>query len=153
MEPIADLQLIHKEAQENFDGPASHLTAYSPSLNSIYSEVNGAPPHEHMLAPLHAALQYLLQNPGIPNWIANVKNMGILEQESADWIANEYTTVVNQHGIRRLANVVPESAFGEAAMEQWTEGAAKAGVEGKMFTDLEEAKRWIKEGQTEQAVS
>ena len=81
-----------------------------------------------------------------PNYIADLTNQGYIAREDQQWMFNEIMPEVAQHGMRRIAAVVPENM--DKAVQVYYKGInetlSKLGMIQKFFFTMNDAIEWIK---------
>ena len=114
-------------------------------LQAVLETTVGSPTYQQLRDAHEAAIALMASDKGptLYKWLADVQRMGVLDVEASDYINEEVAAQTSQQGLKYLASVVPADVFGEMAVDAWTEAAAQAGITGKLFTSVEEARAWL----------
>jgi hypothetical protein len=77
-------------------------------------------------------------------WLSDDRNNGPLNDEDSAWCQNDWFPRVVAAGWKFWAIVMPKKVIGVMNMRKFTEDYAKAGVIVNVFSDPEEALKWLK---------
>lgn len=90
-----------------------------------------------------------------PNYIADLTDQGYIAREDQQWMFNEIMPEAGQHGMRRIAAVVPASA--DKAVQVYYKGInetlGKLGINQKFFFTMQEASEWIRKENEKSSLS
>ena len=88
----------------------------------------------------------IVKDTGIDKFLSDTSEMKVMPKENQEWIQNEWFPMAMQTKLRRVAFLVPNSAFGKASVEATNSQAQQAGnITIRNFTNREEAIQWLKE--------
>lgn len=77
--------------------------------------------------------------------IGNTLTSEVVKQADADWVANYANPILRQHGLRRIAFIVPESVLAQWSVERFVREADEASLMIEYFDCLDNATAWIAE--------
>jgi hypothetical protein len=68
-----------------------------------------------------------------------------VKQADTDWVASYANPILMQHGLRRIAFIVPESVLGQWSVDHFMQETAEQDLMIQYFGNLDAAKAWIAE--------
>lgn len=80
---------------------------------------------------------------GAQKWLSDDRKNGPLSPADGDWAENNWGPRVMAAGWKFWAIVLPEKILGEMNMRVWIELYLKKGVTVQVFSDPDEALRWL----------
>ncbi|MBC5772561.1 hypothetical protein H8S95_00665 [Pontibacter sp. KCTC 32443] len=86
----------------------------------------------------------------VKNWLIDDEEIYIITSEERNWVANEWTEIVADSGIRKIAVYVPEYNYNALANQtDFTQTAQNnyqrhGTTEHEVFTDYQTAMHWIR---------
>ena len=95
---------------------------------------------------LHDALSAgaaLLEEKGAQKWLSDDRKNTSLSKDDLNWTATVWRPRVIKAGWKYWAIVLPEKILGQMVMKRIIEEYANTGVTVKLFSDTDEAMRWL----------
>lgn len=74
-------------------------------------------------------------------WLGDTRKQGALSDEDLKWCGE--TMAAQCVGLKKVALVIPEDIFGQLSISEFVDTQSGSGMTNKMFSSLEEAKKWI----------
>ena len=85
----------------------------------------------------------ILEEKGAQKWLSDDRKNVSLDKDDRNWTATVWRPRVIKAGWRYWALVLPEKIIGQMVMKGIIEEYANTGVTVKMFSDPDEAMRWL----------
>lgn len=85
----------------------------------------------------------LLQKYGATKWLSDDRHSPVLRNEDIEWGAVNWFPQTAKAGWKYWAMVEPEKAIGKMTAEGLIERYSKLGITARLFTDLDEAMKWL----------
>jgi len=85
----------------------------------------------------------ILEKKGAQKWLSDDRKNTVLGKDDMNWTATVWRPRVIKAGWKYWAIVLPEKILGQMAMKRIIEEYANTGVTVKMFSDPDEAMRWL----------
>lgn len=76
-------------------------------------------------------------------WLSDDRGNGVLKSEDEQWVLSDWLPRVIKAGWKYWAIVLPQKVVGQMNMKRHAETFAKAGITAKVFTDPDEALKWL----------
>jgi hypothetical protein len=86
----------------------------------------------------------LFRTRGACKWLSDDRRNGPVTTADGEWSLHDWGPRVIAAGWKYWAVVLPEKVLGQMNMRRWIETYSKLGVVAQAFTDLEEARDWLK---------
>jgi hypothetical protein len=87
--------------------------------------------------------EYKAKHPNL-QWFVDARDIKVIPEEDTEWVANVILPQFASSGLKKEAFVVPKSAFGQVAIENYTSAAGET-IEIEVFDEASKAKAWLKE--------
>jgi hypothetical protein len=84
-----------------------------------------------------------LQQHRASKWLSDNRLNGALPAEDAEWTEKNWFPKVKAAGWKHWAVVQPEKIIGQINMSRFIKKYSQQGINARMFTDLDEAFRWL----------
>jgi hypothetical protein len=85
----------------------------------------------------------ILEEKGAQKWLSDDRKNTTLGKDDMNWTATVWRPRVIKAGWKYWALVLPEKVLGQMAMKRIIEEYANTGVTVKIFSDPDEAMRWL----------
>jgi hypothetical protein len=85
--------------------------------------------------------EYMGKYPGL-QWFVDAREVGAILKEDTDWVAKNILPVFASLGLKKEAFVVPKSAFGKLALDDYISESGER-IEMKVFDSITGAKAWL----------
>ena len=95
---------------------------------------------------LHDALSAeaaILEEKGAQKYLSDDRKNTTLGKDDLNWTATVWRPRVKKAGLKYWAIVLPEKIFGQMVMKRIVEEYANTGVTVKLFSDPDEAMKWL----------
>jgi hypothetical protein len=76
-------------------------------------------------------------------WLSDDRNNGALPPEVEKWVKDDWFPRMQKLGWKYWALVLPEKIVGQLTVKRHSEEYAKVGITVKMFSDPDEALKWL----------
>jgi hypothetical protein len=86
----------------------------------------------------------VMQTRGAHKWLSDDRGNGPVTTADGEWALHDWAPRVIAAGWKYWAVVLPEKVLGQMNMRRWIETYSKLGVVAQAFTDLEEARAWLR---------
>lgn len=80
---------------------------------------------------------------GARKWLSDDTNNGALPKDDSEWALGVWQPRVMKAGWKYWAIVMPEKVIGQMNMRRWAKTYSEQGIEVEMFSDPDEAMRWL----------
>jgi hypothetical protein len=100
--------------------------------------------HGHALREVLEAGLDLFRARGARKWLSDDRRNGPITTADGEWALHDWAPRVIAAGWKYWAVVLPEKVLGQMNMRRWIETYSKLGVVAQAFTDLEEARAWLR---------
>lgn len=128
----------------HYDAP--HLTIrWDQGTNCVHIEWKGFIHGEIVRDGLHRALAFFKQK-NTDRWLGDTRKLKVMIEEDMKWINDVWFPQAFSAGLRKLAYVIPESALAQMSLKRLMSKVKDETCEIAYFSDLEEAKRWLRAG-------
>lgn len=84
-----------------------------------------------------------MQKNGAHKWLSDDRLNSALPKEDGDWAMTTWFPSAVRSGWKFWAVVMPEKVIGQMNMQQFVKNAATSGVTTKVFSNPDEAYRWL----------
>jgi len=88
--------------------------------------------------------EYVEKYPNL-QWYVDARKVGAISQENTEWVAKVILPQFASLGLKKEAFVVPESAFGKVAIDDYMSESGDK-IQIKVFDSEFKAKTWLSEG-------
>ena len=85
----------------------------------------------------------ILETNHATKWLSDDRNNSSLSPEDTEWAQKNWFPQTVKAGWKHWALVQPKSVIGQINIERFTKEYAKQGINVKMFSDPDEAERWL----------
>ena len=75
--------------------------------------------------------------------ISNTQESEVVKQSDADWTANYANPILVEHGLRKMAFIVPKNVVAQWSVDHFMEETAEQQLAIQYFDNLTEAQAWI----------
>lgn len=123
-----------------FERPYVTLELDEP-LKCLTQRWKGFAKSEQFREGINKSLEFFQQKQ-IDKIISDTQNAALVKKEDTDWVATVITPKMMQHGLRRMAFIVPTNVFTQMSVDNF-KSEAKGGVRIQYFDNYEKAKEWI----------
>ena len=110
-------------------------------LKCLTQRWKGFAKSEQFREGINKSLEFFQQKQ-IDKIISDTKDFSLVKKEDTDWVATVITPKMVQHGLRRMAFIVPTNIFTQITIDNF-KNEAKGGVAIQYFDDYEKAKDWM----------
>jgi hypothetical protein len=86
----------------------------------------------------------LITAKGSSRWLADLRDMQVVNQEDQEWSNEDWTPRAVKAGIRHMAILVPKDVFGKTSVDRIMEKMLDIGLTTHYFESVDEAKNWLK---------
>jgi hypothetical protein len=86
----------------------------------------------------------IFEKNGARKWLSDDRANSALPQEDADWGRQNWTPRVMKAGWKYWALIMPEKMVGQMSMQRFIKEFGEQGVTVKVFSDPDEALKWLK---------
>lgn len=93
---------------------------------------------------LGAGIELITQKQG-QRWLADCLKMGPVPVEDTKWATDEWTPRAIAAGVKRLAFVMPQRVVASISVMGYISGPGGEMVNMMYFTDIADARRWLRE--------
>jgi hypothetical protein len=76
-------------------------------------------------------------------WLSDDRNNSVLSPEDEKWAREDWFVRMKNAGWKYWAVVLPAKVVGQMNMKRFSDDYSKAGVTAKLFSDPDEAKKWL----------
>lgn len=77
--------------------------------------------------------------------LADTRTLGVVSRDDVQWVSNEINPLYLEVGTQFEAFVLSQDAFGQMAVKRYvSQTTEKGSFTVQMFTDIDEAKAWLK---------
>ena len=83
------------------------------------------------------------QKYGAQKWLSDDRKVTTWSKEDVDWGNNDWFPRVLKMGWKYWAVILPEKVIGQLVMKKFTEKYSTLGIQAKIFSSVEEAKKWL----------
>jgi hypothetical protein len=80
---------------------------------------------------------------GAKKWLCDDRHSSALRKEDEEWANNTWLPMTIENGWKYWAIVQPEKISGKLHMKKFAAAYAKKGITANLFTDPEEAMKWL----------
>jgi len=85
----------------------------------------------------------VLKQNNAQKWLSDDRNNSVLSPEDEKWAREDWFVRMIQAGWKYWAVVLPEKTVGQMNMKRFSDDYAKAGVNAKLFSNPDEALKWL----------
>ena len=85
----------------------------------------------------------VFQKFGAQKWLSDDRGNSALSPEDSDWGTNDWTPRVIAAGWKYWAVIMPEKVIGQINMQRFIKANSELGVVTQVFSDPDEALRWL----------
>lgn len=117
---------------------------YLPELQCVLQTWQGFAGSEKFRQSIQKTVEYFQTHPDVQAIISDTLQQGPVSPKDAEWVATVATPLLAQHGLRRMAFIVPENILTKMA-EQHFARQTQGDLQIQWFTDVASAKAWIKQ--------
>ncbi len=75
--------------------------------------------------------------------ISNTQEAEAVKQNDADWVTTYANPILIQHGLCRIAFIIPKSVLGKWSVSHFIQESTEQQLKMQYFDDLDKAKAWI----------
>ncbi len=126
-----------------YDEP--HLTAhYERDRDVVVMDWHGFATGEEYREGLNAGLE-LAKREGARNWLADLREMGTVDQADQEWSNEEWFPRALQSDLTNMAIVQPEAVVAEMSVENIMQEVGDGALTTHYFDDRTEAEEWLEE--------
>jgi hypothetical protein len=97
---------------------------------------------EEYKKPFQVALDFMAKKP-VLNYISDIRDQGIVSPEFRKWLQDTAMPQAAKAGLKRVVGVANVNVFKQYYINNVFQSAKKFGVEYKMFSTIEDAKKWF----------
>jgi hypothetical protein len=115
---------------------------YHPEKKIIHHHFKKFAYGDHFRSVLEKGLEVLKQN-GASKWLSDDRKNSALKSEDGEWGETNWVPRVIKAGWKYWGIVLPEKVVGQMNMKQFIEANSRRGVIVKVFSDPDEALRWL----------
>lgn len=115
---------------------------YLPDSKVIYHTIHKPVPAAQLIELMNAGTE-ALQQYGACKWLSDDRNSGPLPPEFMEWVFQGLGERSIAAGWKYWANVVPQDIAAAGTLAKAIDALYEMGLHMMVFTDLEEATRWI----------
>lgn len=87
----------------------------------------------------------LMKEKGAKKWLSDDRNNNALTQKDTEWVTTVWFPKMVENGWKYWAIVQPEKIIGQINMKKFARTYAEKGVIANMFSDPDEAMKWLLE--------
>ena len=92
---------------------------------------------------MDTGLDLHIQKGSPPSWIADARNLQVLDTEDQNWTNTDWFPRALKSGIKNMALIIPKDIFAKLSVENIMNKVPDTDLTSKYFTSLEEAENWL----------
>lgn len=100
--------------------------------------------------PFEIGLDFMSKNP-VLNYISDIRDQGIVAPDFRKWLQEVAMPRAGKTGLKRVVGVANVNVFKQYYINNVFQSAKKFGVDYKMFSTIEEAKKWFVQAEIKRA--
>ena len=126
------------------------MLEYDPSVPAIVASFNGFMNSDQFKSFLNKGLDHLVDKKKVHGrilWLADTRKHVVQPEKDTTWVAEDWNPRALKAGIRHVAFVLPENAFGGAAVKNYAnknEKVEENKMTVEMFHHVDAAKDWFR---------
>jgi hypothetical protein len=133
---------IHRDESVIFQSPGVAVLRWDPGSGAVFIEWQGWADSTEFALLLEAGLRALKQYHG-SRWLADCRNMKVIEQADQEWLDRSWFPRMLDAGLRRMAVLMPKNTVARMNVENVLGRVPGTKLEVAYFATVRAAREWL----------